>query len=407
MTSSLHIWPQAPNEADDTATISARIEGTDDAQKQLWFRIPTQHLPSVTELADPFATAMIFPAMRSAADLRVHGSVSHSLLRNLEEFQTAWHCWCPDRYHTVNVIADEEIAESVKASDNTVAAFSGGLDSCFSVWRHTRGDIGRLKRNLKAALMVHGFDIPLHEPDVFSRAAENARAIVESVGLEFIPMACNFREFGDDWEDEHGAALASCLRLLSKSFSAGLIAGSHVYDTLLFPWGSNPLTDPMLSSDSFSIVYDAAGVSRLQKAKGVSQWEEAMRLLRVCWKGEHKDRNCGHCLRCIATALCFAAMRVEPPACLNVPSLDEGVTRLRTLRIKPVAVTRLEEILTTAKQAQVQASWVRAFERCLHHKRKQNRRYENKRRQKAIELLRRTLGEDLYYKVKRCVTRQT
>lgn len=400
MTSSLHIWPQAPQKADNAATISAMVEGKAGDQKELWFRVPAEHLPRVTELADPLVTAMIFPAMRGGTDLRVHGSVSPSLLRNLDEFQVAWHCWRPDRYHAVNVIADDEVEGDVKTSDQAVAAFSGGLDSCFSVWRHTRGDCGRLKRNLKAGLMVHGFDIPLHETDVFSRAAENSHAIVQSVGLEFIPMACNFREFGDDWEDEHGTALASCLSLFSNGFAVGLVAGSHVYDTLLFPWGSNPLTDPMLSSDSFSIIYDAAGTSRLQKAKGISEWEEAMRLVRVCWKGEHKDRNCGRCLRCIATALCFAAMGIDHPSCLGVPSLDEGIRILRTLRIKPVAVTRLEEILAAAKDAHVQASWVGALEQCLHHKRRQNRRSSNKLHRGSIEFLRRVLGHDLYFKIK-------
>jgi len=404
MTSYLHIRPQASQETDNTVKISAIIEGKEGSGKELWFRLPPEHLSSVTERADPLVTAMIFPAMRNATDIRVHGSVSLSLLRNLDEFQAAWNCWRPDRYHVINVIADEEIAGDVKVSDKAVAAFSGGLDSCFTVWRHTTGHCGRLKRNLKAALMVHGFDIPLHEPDVFANAAERSQAIVESAGLELIPMACNFREFGDDWEDEHGAALASCLSLLSKDFSIGLVAGSHVYDTLLFPWGSNPLTDPMLSSDAFPIIYDSASVSRLQKAKGISEWEEAMRFLRVCWQGKHKDRNCGGCLRCIATALCFAAMGVEHPACLGVPSLDEGVKRLRTLRIKPVAVTRLEEILAAAKEAEIQASWVGALGRCIHRKRRQNRRSSSKLRQGTIELVRRVLGQDMYYKIKGLVT---
>ncbi len=285
MTSYLDIWPQAPQETDNTAKISATIEGLDDRPNELWFRFPSERLPGVTELADPFVTAMIFPAMRGAKNIKIHGSMSRSLLRNLDEFQVAWNCWRPDRYHIINVTADEEIEEHTNASDKAIAAFSGGLDSCFTVWRHTKGDCGRLKRNLKAALMVHGFDIPLREAEVFSRAAENSRAIVESVGLDLIPMACNFREFGDDWEDEHGAALASCLSLFGKGFSTGLVASSHVYNSLLFPWGSNPLTDPMLSSDSFSIVHDSAGVHRIQKAKGVSEWEGAMSRLRVCWQG--------------------------------------------------------------------------------------------------------------------------
>lgn len=396
MKSHLHIWPQASQTVDHTTRIFAILEGVEGGRREFWFRIPSERLGCVTDLADPFVTATIFTAMRSATDLRVHGSVSHLLLRNLEEFQTAWHSWRPDCYHVVNVIADQEVQGPVPGPDRAVIAFSGGLDSCFSVWRHTQGECGRLIRPLKAAAMVHGFDIPLHESDVFSRAAENSRAIVQSVGLDFIPMACAFRELGDNWEDAHGAALASCLSLFSREFPTGLVAGSHAYNTLRFPWGSNPLTDPMLSSGSFSIVYDAAGVTRLQKAKGVSEWDEAMRLLRVCWQGTHKDRNCGACLRCIGTALCFAAMGVRPPVCLGVPSLDEGIRKLRAMRIAPVAVTRLEEILDTARGAGIKESWVGVLETCIRHKKKQNRRGPCTRRARAIVSHCRMLGQDLY-----------
>lgn len=374
MTSHLHIWPQAPQEVDNTVKISAAIESKETGRKELWFRLPSGQLPRVTRLADPFVMAMVFCAMRYATDIEVHGPVSPSLLRHLDEFQVAWNLWRPARYHAFEVIVDEEIEPDRVAPDEAVAAFSGGLDSCFTAWRHTQGQCGRLKRNLKAAVMVHGFDIPLHETDVFSRAAEKSRVIVESVGLEFIPLACNFREFGGDWEEEHGAALASCLSLFSKGFSTGLIASSHVYNALRFPWGSNPLTDSMLSSNSFTIVHDAAGVHRIQKAKAIAEWKEAMSRLRVCWQGPHKDRNCGSCITCIATALCFASVHVTPPVCLGVPSLDEGVKRLRKLRIKPIPVTRLEEIVTAAKASDVQAPWVGALEQCIHAKRRQNGR---------------------------------
>lgn len=397
MTSDLHIWPQKVQRTDSTATISAIVESQKldkkvlwfRNQKVLWFRIPLENLPSATELADPFVTAMIFLAMRNATNLRIHGSVSRSLIRNLDEFQVAWNCWRPHRYHPVKVIADEEIEHNSQISDIAIAAFSGGLDSSFTVWRHTKGDCGRLKQNLKAAVMVHGFDIPLHQTDVFARAAENSRTMVKSVGLDFIPMACNFRELGHDWEEEHGAALASCLSLFSKDFSTGLVASSHVYNQLLFPWGSNPLTDPMLSSNSFSIVHDAAGVHRIKKAEGVSKWQECMSHLRVCWQGEQKDRNCGGCQRCIATGLCFAAVDVNPPACLNTPSLDEGIRILKKLTIKPIAVTRLEEIMEMAKKNRIRATWVSALNELIIFKTIRNKTKSNKKNH--IKFLRRGL----------------
>lgn len=398
MEPNLHIWPQTWQTVNHTAKIFAILEGMKGGRREFSFRIPSERLTCVTDLADPFVTAMIFTAMRNAANLRVHGSVSYGLLRNLEEFQTAWHCWRPDCYHVVNVIPDQEVRVATPATDRALIAFSGGLDSCFSVWRHTRGDCGRLKRPLKAAVMVHGFDIPLQESDVFGRAAENSRAIVQSVGLDLIAMACTFRELGDDWEDAHGAALAACLSLFSKGFSTGLVASSHAYNTLRFPWGSNPLTDPMLSSDSFSIVYDAAGVSRLQKAKSVSEWDEAMCRLRVCWQGAHKDRNCGVCLRCVATALCFAAMGVRPPSCLGVPSLDEGIRKLRTQRIPPVAVARFRDILEAAKRTGIKDSWVGGLQTCIRHKERQNRRGPYMLRARAIASHCCVLGRELFRK---------
>ncbi len=388
---SIHVYPQKSQKTDHTVEINAIIK-SNAGQNLLWYRVPQEYSPCITDSANPFVIAMVFFAMKNGVDLRVHGTVSPSLLQNLEEFQTAWNCWNPDRYQIIEVHANEEKEEECAKTDMTLATFSGGLDSCFSVWRHTKGDCGRRKRNLKAALMVHGFDIPLNEVDIFSRAAENSRKIVNSAGLEFIPIACNVRELGDDWEEEHGAALASCLSLFSKRYSAGLIASSHVYNALRFPWGSNPLTDPMLSSNSFSIIYDSAEFSRPQKAKRISEWEEAMKRLRVCWEGEHNDRNCGGCSRCIITALCFAVNDIRPPAVLNVPSLEKCIKRLKTLLLKPAAITRYGEIVTAAKDIGIQASWVGSLEQCVQQKRcAQNSKLEKLRLR--ISKLYRKIGE--------------
>ncbi|HEX6210248.1 MAG TPA: hypothetical protein VF136_05700, partial [Methylomirabilota bacterium] len=244
-------------------------------------------------------------------------------------------------------------------------AFSGGLDSCFTAWRQTRGECGRARRQVRAAVMVHGFDIPLTQPEVFTRAAENSRRLLESIGLALIPVTCNFRQLGGDWEDAHGAALASCLHLLGGGYSAGLVAGSHAYEGLRFPWGSNPLTDPMLSSGTFQLVYDAAGFSRPEKARGVSGWPEAMQRLRVCWEGPQKDRNCGRCLRCVGTALCFAAIGIEPPDVLNVGPLGRAVSGLAYQPIKPASLLRLGELLDLARASDIDAPWMRALERLL------------------------------------------
>jgi hypothetical protein len=187
--------------------------------------------------------------------------------------------------------------------------------------------------------------------------------MLASIGLELIPIISNFRELNRDWENVHGIALAAVLHLLSKNCSSGLIASSHVYERLRFPWGSNPVTDHLLSSKTFSIVYDSADLNRIEKAKTILDWEEGMRQLRVCWIGENKDRNCGKCVRCVGTALCFASLPARIPESLPIGSLDQAINNLSYRELKPAAVAQLIEIRNYAVGAKVSGSWLHALER--------------------------------------------
>ncbi|WP_375515647.1 hypothetical protein [uncultured Nostoc sp.] len=146
----------------------------------------------------------------------------------------------------------------VNRPKRAISAFSGGLDSCFTAFRHSRGKCGRSQRPLEAGLMVHGFDIPLFEQESFDRAVQKSKLTLASLGLELIPMATNFRDFKQNWEDTHGIAVASCLMLLQGGYSIGLIPSSDPYHAvdLSWGWGSNPLTDPLLSSSTFPIIHD-------------------------------------------------------------------------------------------------------------------------------------------------------
>ena len=365
------VWPQSPVRQNGVLELSARIEMPEQDPEVLWFRVPEEHIGRVTESADPFLLGILFLAMRRKADLYVHGVVSPYLLRNLEEFQGAWNCWWPNRYRRIEIQAACEREEEIPPTDRTLMTFSGGLDSCFTAWRHRRGTSGRRRKRLEAALMVHGFDIPVGQPDVFHRAVEGSRKMTGSIGLDLIPMACNIRELGeDDWEQTHGAALACCQHLLRKHFSTGLIASSHVYSALRFPWGSNPLTDPLLSSANFTILYDGGEFSRREKARAIAGWAEAMGHLRVCWEGKSKDRNCGVCVRCVGTAICFAVEHQPLPASLSIRSLDEAIRRLESIPIKPVTITRLEELLTAAREAKIEKPWVTALDHCVKHHRR-------------------------------------
>ncbi|ACN15374.1 hypothetical protein HRM2_22790 [Desulforapulum autotrophicum HRM2] len=335
-----------------------------EAKTRLWFKFPATVQNAVTDLLDPFVTACVFLAMRVGCDVIVRGPVSKSLIENLSDFQQIWTKWYPDRYTHVKILPDSIVNEATQVPQKTAMMFSGGLDSCFTAWKHTIAAKTFPRRTPDAAILVHGFDIPLDDTRGFSNTLLKARQITDSIDLELIPVQYNFRQVVGDWEESHATALASCLHLFNRRFSAGLIASSHSYDALRFPWGSNPLTDTLLSSRQMKIFNDGGECSRWQKAASIAGWEPAVQHLRVCHKGRHKDENCGVCAQCLITALCFAATRHPIPDCLNVGSIQQTIKALQLLPIKPSGLLRIQALAAFARERGNTAPWVSDFEAC-------------------------------------------
>ena len=280
-----HLWQEEPVKTDREITVSATIEAPDQSRHQLWYRLPVQYDSLITSSCDPFVVATVLLCMRWPAPVVVHGQVSPSLLQNLEEFQAAWSAWEPNTYQPVKICADVEQEQPIAELDKAIVAFSGGVDSCFTVFRHRAGLCGRWQRNLQAGLMIHGMDIPLEEQQGFTNAAEKAKVLLASLDVELIPIATNFRELPLKWEDAFGTGILSCLMVLQGGYTTGLIASSFPYQALSFPYGSNPVTDWMLSSNAFKIVHDGAAFPRLEKMREIIKWPEALQSLRVCWQG--------------------------------------------------------------------------------------------------------------------------
>lgn len=364
----IHLWKEEWVERNGYTIASTTIEYPDGQRKQLWYGVPSNYAKLLTPSCDPFVIATIFLAMSKRAELVVHGEASPSLLQNLAEFQLAWANWRPQHYKPMEIKPEVE-REAVKTGQGAIATFSGGVDSSFTVFRHRKERCGRCQRDLKAGLMVHGFDIPLAEELAFKSAVSKSREMLVSLGVELIPMVTNFRELELDWEDVFGSAVASCLMLLQRGYATGLIASSAVYNALLIPYGSNPITDPLMSSQAFQIVTDGASFTRSEKVKEIANWSEALSLLRVCWQGEKKDSNCGKCEKCIRTILNFRVMGLGLPSCFEEDVTDKEILNLKGLNL--AQITELEPILETAKSAKIFDAWVRALEQCIERNRYQ------------------------------------
>jgi hypothetical protein len=353
----IELWPEQLTLQADQIELGFVLEDGSQERQRFWYQLSADLQPALTDSCDPFVLPAVFIAMQRKANLVVHGQVSPSLLKNLSELQTAWASWRPDRYTPVEISADLERETPSKAQRAVLSSFSGGVDSLFTVWRHHTGLAGRQNRKIQSGLMVHGFDIRLNQPEVFARAAHKARKLLATVDTALLTMVTNLKKTGLVFEDAHGAILGSCLMLLQGSYSTGLIASSYPYTHLHFPWGSNPITDRLLSSASFEVVHDSAAITRIEKDRLLAGWPEAMNNLRVCVRGEERDQNCCRCEKCIRTILEFRALGLGLPPCFAHDVTDSQILRVSTLH----SVYNYQLILETAEANHLSASWVWAL----------------------------------------------
>ena len=334
-----------------------RRELSIDGGPTAFFEITGDVLPPPLARHDFTAITTIFLAMREGRPLHVAGPVSRRLLRNLEEFQEAWSLWMPRDYRPVLVSADEEVDDtSDKSAPNGVFAFSGGVDSVSTLIRHLDGHMGRRTVRPVAAVMIHGFDIPLSEETAFETARGAAGAILADLGVPFSVVRTNWREtIRRRWEMEFGSGLMACLHQFAGPATVGVIGSDGDYGRAVLPWGSNAVTNQFLSSGDFEIQTDCAGLTRTERVALISRYPAIAARLRVCWEDARSGRNCGRCEKCMRTNLNFLANGTDPYC------FDRRPTSMEILGIRArsaIQIGYFEEIVDSARKHGIDERWV-------------------------------------------------
>jgi hypothetical protein len=331
------------------------VEGAD--SRRLWFERLDQPLPAPNVEAALVATVMHW-MLRGVDEVRVHGTISRTLLRNLDELQNVWTQWRPNLYRKVALVPDD-VVDDGPVGEGAVAAFSGGMDAGFTVFTHAVERAPLTAFDLRDLAMVQGFDIRLDEDDVYASAVRRAERMTAKTDLQIAAFRTNVRLVTDpEWEDYFGLAVSAVLLAFAGVRRTGLVGSSEPYGALVLPWGSTPIQDWMASCGRMEIRHDGAGFSRSEKARALGRWPSALPHLRVCHEGTRHDRNCGQCEKCIRTMLCFLSVGLAVPECFD-KTLD--LRRLASLRLRNDAlVNEFETIVNTADGDGITGAWLDA-----------------------------------------------
>ncbi|TAK99601.1 MAG: hypothetical protein EPO08_15925, partial [Rhodospirillaceae bacterium] len=270
---------------------------------------------------DGYVLVILLFAASIGKPLQVHGPISRSALRNMEELLLAWSRWKPMRYRRIDIVPDRVLDVRGSAGVGVaIAAFSGGMDATFTALRHAAscGSVSEVTRyGLRSGLMVHGFDVDVYNARDFERLVERTRPLFEALKLDLRIVRTNSRDLRlQDWDDSSALELAGCLHMHAGEFQYGLLGSTKSYDALVLPWGSNPVTDHLMSGDRLAVVHDGAGFSRTDKAAEILRNPVACRTVKVCYAGVDQSENCGRCEKCVRSQLNFlAAGAAKVPPC--------------------------------------------------------------------------------------------
>lgn len=267
-----------------------------------WIDVPRHYSYCLSSSGNTWLAWCLPLAVHLSEPLLVSKPVDRELFINVHELMRVWECWYP-QLSPIRIEAQVEDQGIERAHGSTASFFSGGVDAWFTFLMHS-GNHGADTFPIDDLLCVWGLDVPLTNPEGFRELRNALLDATADSGMKFVDVATNLRQ--TRWWDRvewgpvaHGCALAGIGHALGSRYTKLLIPSSHRYDDAI-PWGSHPLTDPLLSSSLTRIIHDGAGFNRVQKMQEIVKSEAALSSLQVCWVSGHYE-NCGVCPKCLRT----------------------------------------------------------------------------------------------------------
>lgn len=306
-----------------TATLKSGLRSW---TQHLWVHGTAYAPDELDNSADVWAVLFLFKMMQLGGEFRINATMSASLHANVDRYVRAWMLLAPETCRPVTLIPQEiEDDSAAPCKPKALACFSGGLDACFTAYRHAHGLAGAQNQEIDACLMIHGADIRRDYVEEWKGASAKAELLVKDLGIpHFYTITTDFRDMHCPYGYAYYTMLAACMRVFGRQYGHLMLGSDNPVNNFSFPWGNNPVTNHFLSSRRNEIITDGEDVARTEKAALVAQWPMALEHLRCCYKGDDLSRNCGHCAKCLRTRLNFLAVGVAELPCMP-PLKDESM----------------------------------------------------------------------------------
>lgn len=286
----------------------------DGATRRLSFAVSGDHprLAGAEPNFDPFAAALLIPAMERGEDLAIEGEVDEILLDALRTSVQAAAGTVDRRWKRVRINAAAR--RETRQPDFSLGAATGmscGIDSLTTFALHP--DAEATPEQFRLKLLVHN-DIGAHAaPLAHVRQFDNAKRFAAGAGLPLVGVAADLSPYyRSPFIKNHILRSAAAMLAIGHLFHtwhhsagqsfSGAVSGGRFSGIGAVEAG----VVPALSTRRRTFRVAGNHMSRVEKTGLVMDMAEAQRHLAVCIRGHDpglRKINCGRCYKCAAFLL--------------------------------------------------------------------------------------------------------
>ncbi|MDD5469050.1 MAG: hypothetical protein PHS96_14750 [Anaerolineales bacterium] len=278
-----------------------------DLPTTLWFSFPESYQDYLSGSSNAFAASLLVLAAYLGETLEVRGRVSPRLAYGLLEYRNVYHSWLPRLFQPVELkFGSLEALPDAQSQGKVALAFSGGVDSLYTLWAHLPDNQPVPSAVLTHALFVHGFDFRLSRGEAYQRFYQHYTQALAGLGIQLLTASTNallFYQFVMKWEYAHGGPLVGTGLCLEKLIGRFYISSAYKY-TQTTPTGTSSLLDHWLSTETTEVIHFGGAKNKYGKLQTHGDWPVAHELLHVCVNLDKEGmQNCGVCRKCELTRL--------------------------------------------------------------------------------------------------------
>lgn len=275
-------------------------------EHELWFSVPLHWAEYInSDSMDAFLLALLPVAMSQERALHLHGRVSEKLLYHVNTYLIPLLTLISPRLKSVVVSADEVSTVSVKQGmAGAATGFSGGVDS-FSVLADHFLNQPAVSYRINTLLFNNVGAVPTQR---FYEKWEQLSKVTSLTGLELIPIDSNLADLVDlPFQLTHSLRNVACSLLLHGLYDKYYYASTYGYSSTQIASTydiaySDPLSLPLMSTESVTVIPTGGQYSRVEKTRTISTFAPAFEMLNVCVAANRID-NCSACWKCGRTLL--------------------------------------------------------------------------------------------------------